>query len=114
MELVEFLQWVVSPVGAGVLSYYLVGKIKDSELTPGQERVLASAIAAALSMAGYGLILVLAPGEAALPVGWRDWVATLFRIGTEAFGLATLIHAKDLPKVAQFRLGDRPSALRRQ
>ena len=104
MEMIEFLRWVMSPVGAGIIAYWIVGKINDKNMTELQERLVAYAIAAALSMVGYGLILAVYPGEAALPVGWRDWMTTLFRIGSEAFGLATIIHAVKLGRVPQYLL----------
>ena len=109
MEMIEFLRWVMSPVGAGILAYWIVGKINDKNMTELQERLVAYAISAALAMVGYGLILAVYPGEAVLPQGWRDWARTLFSIGSSAFGLATLIHGiKKLGRVPQYRmLGDR-------
>ena len=104
MELIEFLRWVISPVGAGIIAYWIVGKIDDSVLSEFQERMVAWGIAAMLAMIGYCVILVMYPGEAVLPQGWRDWMTTLFRIGSEAFGLATLIHAVKLGRVPQYLL----------
>ena len=98
MELFAFLTWLVK-FGAGVIAYFLVDKVPALvALTSARKRVAACGIAAGIAILGWLAQIGMLYEPA--PVGARPWIEMVFLIGTSAFGLATLIHTKDLPAEA--------------
>lgn len=96
MELWGFLAWLVK-YGAGAIAYVLVDRVpRLVALPPTTKRIAAAAIAGAIAIIGYLLQLTMLYEPA--PVGVRPWAEMLFLVATSAFGLATIIHAKDLER----------------
>ena len=100
MELRLFLTWIISGGGAGYVTYWMMEQFAVlTNLKPKPKRVVAFALSAALAMVGFGLAVAVAyietPGTA------LGWIERLFAVGTTAFGLATLIHTKDLSNERQ-------------
>lgn len=93
MELRTFLDWIITG-GAGVLAYLFMGWITWlKNLAPKPKRIAAFAISAVIAMVGYTAAVFA--GYQEIPVGF-GWVEKLFLMATTAFGLATLIHIREL------------------
>ena len=98
MELLAFLTWVVK-FGAGIIAYLIVDRVPALvALAPTWKRIAACGIAAAIALLGWLAQIAMLYEPA--PVGARPWIEMIFLIATSAFGLATLIHTKDLPDEA--------------
>jgi len=95
MELHEFLAWIISGGGAGVLAYLLMGQVAGlASLAPKCKRAVTFLLSAVLAMAAYTV---------AAYAGYQDppqtgfvWVEKLFLVASTSFGLATLIHTREL------------------
>lgn len=94
MELRLLITWVVSGGGAGVIGYWLMANIKWLANIPSAEtkRYVSYAVVAVVAVVFYALGIGLA--YTPVPVGWIGWVEQLVLIGTTAFGLSQLIHAR--------------------
>lgn len=93
MELSEFIAWIVTGGGAGIVAYFLMEKVaRLSNLPPEPKRyaafALSGAVAVAAWCAGAGL------GYYPFPAGAVDWIEQVFAIGTSAFALSQIIHAR--------------------
>jgi hypothetical protein len=94
MELRELLVWFTT-VGAAIITYELMDGIPAlAAMESRRKRIVAFAMSAGFAilawLAQVGMLYVPAP------VGARAWVEAVFAVGTAAFGLATLIHTRDL------------------
>ena len=95
MPFKEFLVWVTT-IGAALITYELIEHVAQlAALESRLKRIVAYAMSAGFAIAAWlaqvGMLYVPAP------VGARAWVEAVFAVGTAAFGLATLIHTRDLP-----------------
>ena len=98
MELLAFLTWVVK-FGAGLFAYFIVDNVPALvRLQAIPKRIAACGIAAGIAILGWLAQIAMLYEPA--PVGARPWIEMIFLIATSAFGLATLIHTKDLPDEA--------------
>jgi len=94
VELRQMLVWFTT-AGAAVITYELMENISAlAFLESRAKRIVAYAMSAGFAIAAWlaqvGMLYVPAP------VGARAWVEAVFAVGTAAFGLATLIHTRDL------------------
>jgi len=95
MELQVFLRFVMTGGGAGLAAYWLIDNVPFlANLASKAKRLSAFAISALLADAAF--IALAYAGYANIPVGALSWAEQLFAVGTSAFGLATLLHTKDL------------------
>ena len=97
MELIDFLKWASGP-GASILAYFSIEGMKKwkwfAALDAAAIRWWAAGIAGIIAIAAW---LLLSAGTQTLPTGnWWEWFQKLFLIATSAFGLSTLIQAKDI------------------
>ena len=95
MDLKTFLVWLTT-IGAAIITYELIEHIPALVALEARiKRVVAYAMSAGLAilawLAQIGMVYIAAP------VGARAWIEAIFAVGTAAFGLATLIHTRDLP-----------------
>ena len=95
MPLREFLVWLTT-IGAAILTYELIEHVpKLAALEARTKRIVAYAMSA-----GFAILAWLAQvgmGYVVAPVSVRGNLEAIFAVGTAAFGLATLIHTRDLP-----------------
>ena len=96
MELQEFLRWVVSGGGAGIIAYYILSRWGwYSQQNAERKRYLAILVTFVLADV-FWLAMVWA-GYNAAPANALGWVEQLFLVGTTAFGLSQIVHgARDL------------------
>lgn len=93
MELREFLAWLTSGVGAGIAAFFLMEKVSYfRNLPPEPKRYAAIALNALIACGAWSL--GVAVGYQAAPIGGLAWVEQLFLVGTTAFGLSQVIHAR--------------------
>lgn len=97
MELQEFLVWLISGGGAGIIGYALVGPIQKlwEKLTRvaihGKvKRYLSLALAGAVASSAYYCATVLSYVPS--PVGAQAWLEALFSVVAVAIGLSQAIH----------------------
>lgn len=93
MELREFLAWLASSGGAGLAAFVLLEKIPYLRNLPPEAKRYAAVVLCALIACAAWSLGVLA-GYQAAPVGGLAWVEQLFLVGTTAFGLSQVIHAR--------------------
>jgi hypothetical protein len=94
MELRQLLVWFTT-IGAAIITYELMDGIPAlAVLEARAKRIVAYAMSAGFAilawLAQVGMLYVPAPVSA------RAWAEAVFAVGTAAFGLATLIHTRDL------------------
>ena len=93
MELKELLSWVVSGGGAALVAYFLIEKLPVlAALNPEPKRYVAFVLSAALAIgAWFGMAGML---YEPWPMTTYAWIEKLVFIGTSAFTLSQIIHAK--------------------
>lgn len=98
MTWIDFLKWVVLSGGAGVLAYFVVGKVPEFEgVSPEPKRYIAWAFAAGFACIAYGLMVLF--GYEQMPATGQAWFEALFYYGTLAIGASQATHARfDLSK----------------
>ncbi len=96
MELREFLNWVISGGGAGVIAYWLLGRWGwFARQTAEIKRYVA--IAATFILADIFWLAAVCAGYSQAPADTLGLIEQLFLTGTTAFGLSQVIHgARDL------------------
>ena len=93
MELKDFLLWIISGGGGGIIAYALMEEIVWlASLPPKNKRRVAFLLSAALGMASYYLGIVM--GYSPAPVTPNEWVENLWLAGMTAAGLAQIIHGE--------------------
>ncbi len=109
MELKDFLAWLVTGGGAGVIAYVLVDQVAWlQELAPRTKRLAAIVLSAVLAILGY--LVMMAMGYEAWPLTVYQWIERLFFYATSAFTLSQIIHGqRDLPGVRFTELPDDPA-----
>jgi len=93
MELKELLTWVVSGGGAAIVAYLLIEEIPAlAALNPEPKRYVAFALSAALAIGAWFAMagMLYEPW----PLTVYEWIEKLVFIGTSAFALSQIIHAK--------------------
>ncbi len=96
MELQEFLRWVVSGGGAGIIAYYILSRW-EWYARQNAERKRYLAILVTFVLADVFWLAMVWAGYNAAPANALGWVEQLFLVGTSAFGLSQVIHgARDL------------------
>ena len=92
MELSEFLLWLVSGGGAGIVAYWLMERLGNLELSSEFKRYLSLALAAGLAMlAYYGQTLL---GYVGTPETAQAWLEALFSVAAVAIGLSQVVHGR--------------------
>jgi hypothetical protein len=91
MTLQEFLIWIISGGGSGVIAYWLLERIGervniDAEIKRYLSLVLAGLVALGAYMAGIGI------GYEPQPDTARAWVEAIFSVIAVAIGLSQAIH----------------------
>jgi len=95
MELTDFLGWILSGGGAGVLAYFLMDRIPALALLASEsKRYVAFGLSALFAMLAFAGLVGL--GVQPLPVSAVEWVNKLFLVATSAFALSQIIHAREL------------------
>lgn len=94
MELSEFLLWLVTGGGAGVVGYYLMDQVVKyfPNLSSELKRYLSLAIAAGLAMLAYYVQTVLAYVPS--PETAQAWIEALFSVAAVAIGLSQAVHGR--------------------
>ncbi len=92
MELSEFLLWLVSGGGAGIVAYWLMERIGKNIASSEIKRYLSLALAAGLAMlAYYGQTFL---GYVATPETAQAWLEALFSVAAVAIGLSQAVHGR--------------------
>jgi len=102
LSLSEAIAWVLSGGGAGLIAFFVMGKVKAlKELEPDYKRYASLAITAVLALAAWGAGMGMQ--YLAVPADWRGWIEAAFSIIAVALVTSQGIHgAVDL---RQRRLG---------
>jgi len=91
MELNEFLTWVLSGGGAGIVSYWLMEHLAFFvQLAAQYKRYVSLALAGGLAVLGY--LAAVGMGYQVAPVEAKGWIEALFSVAGVAIGLSQLIH----------------------
>lgn len=91
MELNEFLAWILSGGGAGVIAYWAMEHLAFLVQLPSQyKRFVSLALAGGLAMLGY--MIGVEMGYQARPAEIKGWIEALFSVAGVAIGLSQLIH----------------------
>jgi hypothetical protein len=96
MELRDFLAWVISGGGGGVVTYWLLENLEALQgLAPRSKRYVSLVFPALLAGVAYLILVWL--GVADIPRDTQDWFETLFYIMTGPI-VAQFTHARKLAK----------------
>jgi len=77
LSLGEAVAWVLSGGGAGVIAYFVVGKVKAlNGLEPDYKRYASIGLTAVLAVAAWGAGMGMK--YLAVPVDWRGWIEAAF------------------------------------
>ena len=91
LSLGEAIAWVLSGGGAGIIAYFVVGKVKFlKELGPDYKRYASLGITALLALAAWGAGLGMEYLK--MPVDWRGWMEAAFSVIAIALFAAQGIH----------------------
>ena len=86
------LTWVLSG-GSGVLSYFLMEKVKQlAALNPEPKRYVALGISAAVAVLAY--LAQMGMGYATVPVDTKAWIESIFAVVGVACGVGQVLHAR--------------------
>jgi hypothetical protein len=90
--LAQFLAWIVSGGGAGIITYFVMDTWIPDSVTAEWKRYISLALAAAIAMAAFGAAVAL--GGIENPVTWQGWLESLFAVAFVATGLSQIIHGR--------------------
>lgn len=91
MELNDFLTWILSSGGAGVVSYWLMERLSFLIQLPSRsKRNVSLALAGGLAVLGY--LAAVGMGYQVEPVATKGWIEALFSVIGIAIGLSQIIH----------------------
>jgi len=98
MTLMDFLKWVLLSGGAGVLAYFLMGRVPElSDMQPEPKRYASWLLSAVFACLAFSLMVAL--GYSETPMSIQAWIEQLFYYSTLAIGTSQVTHARrDLAK----------------
>ena len=98
MTLVDALKWVLLSGGAGVLAYFLMGRVPElAGMQPEPKRYVSWLLSALFAMLAFSLMVALGYSEE--PVSVQGWIEQLFYYSSLAIGTSQVTHARrDLSK----------------
>lgn len=93
----DFLTYMFGGGGAGLLTFWIMSKIKWPDATSEWKRYISMVMTALLACAFWGISAAL--GYAKIPGDWVGWCETLFAIGFAALVTTFAVHGRiDLRK----------------
>ena len=98
MTLVDALKWVLLSGGAGVLAYFLMGRVPElAGMQPEPKRYASWLLSAVFACLAFSLMVAL--GYSETPESVQGWIEQLFYYSSLAVGVSQVTHArKDLAK----------------
>jgi hypothetical protein len=91
LSLAEAIAWVLSGGGAGVIAFFLVGKVKAlRSLEPDYKRYASIGIAVVLALLAWGAGMGM--GYLAVPIDWRGWIEAAFATIALAYVTSQTVH----------------------
>ena len=89
----QFLVWIMSSGGGGILAYKAIDHFAFFDtLTPSQRRYSAILLSVAFPLAAWGAAIGM--GYHPQPQTWQAAIEEAFALAGAAFGLSQIIHAK--------------------
>jgi hypothetical protein len=98
MTWIDFLKWVLLSGGAGVLAYFVMGKVPELEsMNPEPKRYMSWLIAAGFACTAFSLMVLF--GYEEVPANGQVWFEQLFFYAALAITASQTTHARrDLSK----------------